>query len=485
MPNAHSPDAIVLPVYRLTDGKKWRIVMLLLWVGVPIGIVYVLTMLLPDARLQATGAVRFVDVLEALPTLWWLYALVLSLVSVWIFRYRQIRADLRSEFLGKQQDADRHDLSERDWWVAEGLRKRALDLRLRADLILGGVLVLLFAGVYLVIFVLKQISAIDMDLAERRQREMATLRQELAFKDKFGEEFDAMVAGRYWLKSNFDIDRIETFLEPAYRSRNQLAQGHEGFVFTITDGGRQFSLRKLEFKRGERSAVLTFSADGQTGLVGGDEGSVFMTTDGGSTWNPIALKLPEREQVDAAAFSADGQTGLVGGDEGSVFMTTDGGSTWNPPEFNLARGEQVVVVTLSADGQTGLVAGVGGSVSVNLGNGQNWKRISGQLKYGERPMATAFSADGQTGLVGGDEGSVFITTDGGENWIQNIFDLKRRERVSSVAWTADGTAGLVAGDSGSVWLTQDGGQNWIFTSGLNELQRRNCSPDLGSRMTNS
>ena len=303
MPDVHVPDGNVRPVYRLTDGKKWRIVTLILWVGVSIGIVYALTMLFPDARLQAEGAVKFVNILETLPTLWGFYALVLSLVSVWIFRHRQIRADLGNEFSGKQRDADGHELSERDWWVAEGFRKRALDLRLRADLILGGVLVLLFAGVYLVIFVLKQIPIIDISLADRRQKEMATLRQELVFKDKFGEEFDAMVAGHYWLKSNVDVGRFQEFLRNAGRLSDRLVQGHEGFVFTTTDGGRRWSRRKLEFRHGELVTEWTFSADGQTGLVGGKEGSVFMATDGGKTWSPIELDLADREWVDAVAFS--------------------------------------------------------------------------------------------------------------------------------------------------------------------------------------
>ena len=411
MPDIIVPDGNVRPAYGLTDGREWRIVMLILWIGVPTGIVYVLAMLLPEAPPQVRGAVKFVYVLETLPTLWFFFALALALISVWIFRHRQIHAHLQREFSHKRQDAGNRDLSERDWWVAEGFRKRALDLRLRADLILGGVLVVLFAGVYLVIFVSRLIPELDIDLAKRHQ--------ELAFKDRFSEELNAMVAGHYWLGSNSDVDEFETSLRNADETRTRLVRGHEGLVFTTADGGEHWNHQGLEFSHGERVVGWRFSADGQTGWVAGDMGSVFMTTNGGETWSRSELNLEEGERATAVAFSADGRTRLIAIRGGSVFMTMDDGMTRHPLNMGLARGARVAVARLSADGQTGLVADRA-SMFMTTDGGNTWSSPDLNLADDEWAVAGAFTTDGRTGLIASDEGSVYTTRDGGQTWSQSL-----------------------------------------------------------------
>jgi len=428
-----------------------RIAMWILWIAVPPGFVLLFAFLIPGLEKQTTraGASRFVDVLETLPTQWIFYALVLGLVGAWIARHRQICDDLHNQFTCRQSSEDGRALSAHDWWVLERFRKRALDLRLRADLTLTGVFALLFTGLYFAIFVPPEINV--------RDRTAAKQIQERQFKEKFGNQLDAMVDGRYWLKTN-----DKKLIESADETRTRLDDnGQQGVLFTTADGGATWSSprRLTGFKRGEQ-VWWFFSANGRIGLIRGHEGSVFITTDGGKTWKPSQWKLSAGERITGATFSADGRTGLVAGDAGPLFITTNGGETWKPSELNLADGERIIGVAFSADGGTGLIVSNKGSVFTTTDGGRAWNPSGLNLRDGETVADKAFSADGRTGLIVSDKGSVFTTMDGGKKWHPSELNLAEREMVIGAAFSASDGNGLIVSNKGSVFTTTDGGKTW-------------------------
>jgi hypothetical protein len=299
---------------------------------------------------SSEGAITVVDALEKLPTQWTFYAIIAALVVEYlVWRWRMF-ASLRKELQTKAKETKNKDgPTDRDWWVVQGLRKRGLALRTRADLILGSAFALLLAGIYLVIFVLPQISEIDRLLREQRQKAV--------FIDRFGNELECIVEGRCWVKM------LEKFGEDVgqllYRQYNIKASANDNIdarafdkvsVSMTTDGGKIWSTSSPTLEYAGQVIAAAFSADGTTGLIASDEGSVFITTDGGKNWSTLNLGLARSEWVTAAAFSADGRTGLIGGIRGSVFITTDGGKNWSTPNLELARGERVIAVALSANG---------------------------------------------------------------------------------------------------------------------------------------
>ena len=225
-------------------------------------------------------------ILAQIPTKPWFYALVGALVGGYLAWSWHRHADLHKEFeekekeyeskeKGREKAGNKDGLTRHDWWIAYKLRKRALTLRLQANLVMGGVFALLGGGVYLVLFVLPEIEISDQLIAKKIQ-----------FEERFGQSLQSIVDGRYWLNTD------------------------------------------------EPDKKVGSNADAKTGLVAGHKGSVFMTTDSGQSWNQSSLLLQRDEEFIAVALSADGEivSGLVAGDEGSVLMTTDGGQNWVPTE---------------------------------------------------------------------------------------------------------------------------------------------------------
>ena len=365
---------------------------LILWIAIPVVVVYVLATLLPDGPSGASGAVKFVDVLQQLPTQWYFYALVLALISSWIYRHRQLHVDLREKFEQTRLGTSGHDLNERDWWVAAEFRKRALDLRLRADLILGSVLAILFGGVYFVIFVTQQIPDID--------REIATLRAEAEIKRKYGQMLDSLVAGQYWLKVTDDEGKAR-FIEDNNASATKNMQI---VLFRRRDLLGWWSTQPLKFKPGESGRIAAFSANGMAGLVSGNDGSIHATTDGGKTWSQSALNLQDGESVTGAVFSADGMAALVRGDEGSVQMTTDRGETWHKKVLSLPVFRSDTEV-LSVDGMSALVTDDEGLVYMTADGGKTWSKTALKMD-GEQIAVAGSSVRGAHALVVSRQGSV-------------------------------------------------------------------------------
>lgn len=447
--NVHGVDTPSATLQR--EGKMWRIVIWTLWVALLSWLIYVLAIDLSNVGPRVTGAVKLVNILEQLPALWPSYALLLALTSVWIYRHWTLLADLRREFSEKQRTTDSLDMAERDWWVAEGFRKRALDLRLRADLFVGGLVILLFGGIYFVVFVSSQIPFIDI--------EKVKLRQELEFKDTFRRELDGLVAGSYWLKSNFAAEGIEALKDAANDAH--ASPGHRAIVFLTTDGGINWSRhQELEFTPGEWNPWAAFGADGETVVVSGEEGSVYLTTDAGKTWSESNLLRANDLDRRMTAFAWSGQTGLVVGTGGSIRVTTDGGNSWSDGNLSLEGSERAVEAALSEDGKTGLVVSTRGSIHITTDAGKSWTVRDSNMKDGDWVAEATLSANGKTGLVVSGKGSIRTTTDGGETWRHSDLKLPRGQQTIVVTSSASGDTALVGGTGGSILITTDGGNKW-------------------------
>ena len=306
------------------DVLRW-IVGLICFVVVPIGFVYFFAWLLPVEGTGDAGR-KAVGILAQIPTKPWFYALVGALVGGYLAWSWHRHADLHKEFeekekeyeskeKGREKAGNKDGLTRHDWWIAYKLRKRALTLRLQANLVMGGVFALLGGGVYLVLFVLPEIEISDQLIAKKIQ-----------FEERFGQSLQSIVDGRYWLNTDEPDKKVGSNAD----DKTGLVKDPRVSVFMRTDGG-QSNPSSLPLQPREEVIAAAFSADGKTGLVVDHKVSVFMRTDGGQS-NPSSLLLQPREDATAAAFSADGKTGLVAGDEGSVLMTTDGGQNWVPTE---------------------------------------------------------------------------------------------------------------------------------------------------------
>ena len=142
----------------LRDYRR-RIVLSSTLFVLPIGFVC-LAWFLPELPIKDPGAAArtFTNLLERLPTEPTLYIVLSALLGVWLSG-RWIQYDSLCKAFNDKEESE-GGLTKRDWWVVRGLRQRALALRTRADLILGGVFVLLFGGIYLVMFILPQIEVV-------------------------------------------------------------------------------------------------------------------------------------------------------------------------------------------------------------------------------------------------------------------------------------------------------------------------------------
>ena len=410
--------------------------------------------------------------LEQAPTDWKHYVCLLALLGMYAgWKWCQY-AEIDNRHEESKRDSG-SNLNAADWRIIREFRQRAFNLRIRADILLAGVFVLLFGGIYFTIFIVPEIPGSD----ERIQRKAS-------FVERFGSVFQSIADGQYWLRiadQNAGLENkqecSEKLLEMEFGERitaqsfnDDCTQGiigtNWGDVHVLIEGNDDWSRPDgLRRKPAESLAVATFSADGPRGIAVGDKGSVFVTMDSGATWKRSADLETRVDEllVTAAVFSSDSLRGVVGGAEGSVFVTTDGGTTWKRPEgLDMKTSERVTTAALSAKGQNGLVGGAEGSVFVTTDGGTTWKRPEGlDMKTSERVTTAALSAKGQNGLVGGAEGSVFVTTDGGVTWKRpEGLDMKTGEWATAVTFSIDGSKGVVVGDDGSVFVTTGGGETW-------------------------
>ena len=198
---------------------KWAAVSILL-VCAPLGLVFLYSKFLADAS-SDDPATAFTNALGRLPTQTMFYVFIAGLVGFCLaWRWWQYVSLSKEFFESRNGDSGKHGLTPRDWWVALGLRKRALSLRTRADILLIGVFLFLFAGIYVIIFILPGIRATDPLRAK--------VAQTAAFFAEFGQTLQAMVDGQYWIKtSSIEIDTTAEYV----------ITKDEVLIYTITGGG--------------------------------------------------------------------------------------------------------------------------------------------------------------------------------------------------------------------------------------------------------
>ena len=414
---------------------------------------------------------RVTDLLEELPTEPRFYVVLGALIVGLALRHWFLQRSL-SRSLGHHKDDENSNLSRVDWWVIQELRQRALRLRARANWILLLVCALLLGGLYVVFFVLSHVLE-----NERIQEER--LRSEL-FKARFGDELEALVRGRHWVRvDGASLEAAEEVREDAttavqlrdgqirprgrWSSRALSGNGSTGLVadtagpvFLTQDSGNQWVVKGIELELGEWVAHAAFSTNGDVGLLAGDVGSVLTTDDKGSSWSlrpEVRLGF-----TSVVALSGDGSVGLVADRDGRVFVRRDSGEVWMEAQVDLSPTEWVEHAAFSTNGRVGLLAGDEGSVSTTDDRGESWElRPVVGLGFAS---AAALSGDGLVGLLADRLGRAFMTSDSGETWAQADIELRPGDFVEHASLSTNGQTGLVVGIEGSVLATGDSGNSW-------------------------
>ena len=299
------------------------------------------------------------ETLEGIPTNWLFYAVLLLIAGVWMAwrstQYVYIRKEFysrRAEFEGEREAGSQISLMFRDWRATYELRTRAHVLRARADVILGGIFLLSFGVIYIVLFVLPQILELDRILAQQTT-------QRAVFEDRYGEALQLLIDGRYWLKT---------------------------------------ASVRLEDSESSSTSVFDFSSDGRHGLVGDLKGFLRVTFDGGETWIASRAPLEAEDGVIGAAFSENREVGVLVAKTGLVAITSDGGRKWKLPTSQPTTSELIRVAEFSESGTQGLLGDFKGSVAVTDDKGENWVAANLPVKTGER-VIFAILSDNTTGSL--------------------------------------------------------------------------------------
>lgn len=408
------------------------------------------------------------QVLERAPTNSTLYAVLLAAIGIWMvwrwIQYWILRAEFEQREPDTQEDrrkGNRIRLTSRDWWVVFELRKRALGLRIRADIVLASVFFLLLGGIYAVWFILPQILEDDRTLA----RESVQL---AIFGERFGRRLRLITEGRYWLKT---FDGQPEVLTRSGRPRIEFTKDGEfgvfsrwdGSVYVSTDRGASWEVADFQLKEAEGIVVVGFSEDGFHGVLGGSLGSVYVTTDRGATWSiPRGLSLQVNERLSSVALGASGTFGLFAGDKGSLHFSADRKvENWSLLDgIELKNGEQITAVIVAGDGGRGVVAGKFGSIFISDDQGKTWNPFDVALKSNVKVDSLWFTDDGRRGVLQLSDNTLLLTRDGGRSWVNPNSPLATLERILVVELSRDGNFGLITGDEGSVFSFDGNEERW-------------------------
>ena len=424
------------------------------FVLVLVGSFFIFHSLRPSVESDAHNPARSVtDFIETLPTEPFLYFGLTILLFLLLYRtfYLSFRNGKETRSQHKNKIPGQSDLSDRDWWVVKELRRRSLSLRLRADLILFGVFVLLFGGIYVVLFVLAEV--------QQNEEVLEARIQDARFKDKFGRELQALTVGQIWI--TVDAQKLDDKPDVIFPLRNKSRVDTRVIsnILWTKDGGETWHAQAPPFTGERQLTTLALSSNGRTGMVADNNSAVFVTRDGGETWHSPELVLGPQEWIVSTAISDDGETVFLAGDEGSVYVTRDGGTSWQLPDVSPPTDESWINVLVSGNGTIGLLGSKNGSVFVTRDRGASW-HSSVTLQLQGELTTLALSSNGRTGVVADNNSAVFVTRDGGETWHSPELALGPQEWIVSTAISDDGETVFLAGDEGSVYVTRDGGTSW-------------------------
>ena len=431
-----------------------QLVKFLWWVPIPI----ILSLIIDFMQSSETsGAIKFVDFLEELPAQWTFYAVVLVIIVLWQSRRTYLYASLLDHL--KDKRSENPDLSKHIWSVVGELRIQAFNLHMRADALLVFVCALLFAGLYLIIFILPQLEPIGNVLVDERKEE--------DFKSKFGNELQALVDGRYWLKVNED----EFLRLPREEHREDIAEEVDEVLIFTSSQGKPIPIEMdgdPKLLPGEQIRTSVLSEDGRTAVLVGQRGTTIIATgiQVGENWEWKSLELadssPERdfmlkeyEVIEMAVISGNGQTILLAANKGSVGVSKDRGKYWesqNLQQAELGNNDYITTGALSKNGDIGVLASNEGKVLTTMNGGEDWMKHDRALERGEKGIIAVLSAEGRTAVLIGNRGSVAIRTDSGEKFTKPDLGLTDRENVTTAAVDADGNTVVLASDEGSVFI---------------------------------
>ncbi len=421
------------------------------------------------------------DSVEALPLKPLPYiVLAFAFVFIWVRHLYRLYRLYRRRAAAREAAPKGGPLRDDDWGVVDALRARGSALRARADSLLLGTVVLLFAGIYFVIWVIPQIE-------EPRD-----------YLIKFKDGLQAWGAGEYWA-------RTHNFEEPYPTGMSALKEGdQEIFVFEngptleALNGGRHWEESEVvtNASKGDppNSAACdgfaTFADDGNHGVcsVWGLRACVVGLANDGELIELLAEEgepfrsfgYDTTEEVTAFEFHPGLEHGLIGTGDGAIHLTADGGKTWEGwtrQEVGLNDAEWVVGAVV---GDEGPLLVVGSEGSARAPDDGEWKEPSGLGGLG-RVIAVAFHPGLKHGLIGTGDGAIHLTADGGKTWegrTRQEVGLSDAERVAGAVVGDEGPL-LVVGNEGSV-RAPDGGE-WKEPRGVGGLGRLTAlefSPNL-------
>ncbi len=334
------------------------------------------------------SAKEVVNTLLQAPTDWRFYVIVVALAGLWASWRFHLKTKLRKNLKFENEDPRRQGLTERDWQAYGGLRERALALRTRAGLTLGGVFALLFGGVYFIIFLLPHIE-LDKESTIREAKHLKT------FEEKFGDELQAMVEGRYWLKTH-----------DGGSDRSQSRVSLVAFRGLGRHGAPQAGIE----------SIRPAAASGQMGLIANQDGSVVITADGGHTWKSKDLRLKARERIDTIKFNDEDKHVLVVSNKNSLFwvsMNSKGELSIEPmTNLPLKASEKIMdIITFRNSDKRVLVVGGEGSaflLSANEKSRLPQSKSCPPFRTGEGIQITRLSYNDKHVLIAFLRGSAFL-----------------------------------------------------------------------------
>ena len=265
-----------------------------------------------------------VEVMQRIPSERRFWILLSGLIGSWLARFWYMYSRLQQTFESRDNEPYRGRLTNRSWWATHEIRKRALFLRIRADLIFGFVLVLLFGGGYFAIFGLREVQRADEDAIRLAE-------QSAIFKERYREELESIKAGDYWIEvaggSSQSFELLERWTSED--DSQSVLVGRNGVVLITEDEGRIWQHFKLALKPEEKLLEAWFDKDGSRSVLVGRMGSVFVKSKKGDGWGKreTELELEPRENLVEAWFAEDGSRSVLVGRMGRFSRCQTWGST--------------------------------------------------------------------------------------------------------------------------------------------------------------
>ena len=374
----------------------------------------------------------------------------------------------------------------RDWILVKELRIRSYILRVRADLALGGIVLLVFCTIYFILFLLPHVLRYD---------------RSVFFSGKilheYGADLQALVDGLYWTRVSTDVSTGEKELPQSKSEDDDAGEGTASSVrfselFTLlvysvdatsTEADHYKLYGTAHLGHGERWYRGHFNATGRVGYFFGRSGTVLTTNDGGASWTPSNLPFTRETRIDAGDISADGSTSAFSFDESkTIHIGNVGEDKWHKIKVSSFQdGEFINDIVLNQDGSSALFVGNKGSISQYSTNTNELRHMgdSVQKENGVRISLVAQDDSGSFVIAAGSDGKLFTVR-------KHNFKLKMGEISMGrhgdgegffrrIVMSGDGSTALVAMEGGSLmrgryfFLENDDGTWRVVVSGVLEM----------------